>query len=299
MLGKVLKHEWKSTYKAGGLMLILLVCITFLGWLAFQSPMWLELSSETYMANVPRDSLGVSVLNLASTFTLLFYFIMLVVVGVGITVYLAIHFYRTMYTDEGYLTHTLPVTEGKLLLGKTLISGIWSLLISIGVVVSVLAVLLSMVAAMLPSGYTLGQLWKELQTAYQEELAEIVEMMELMLGMKFGSYFTFLIVSTVISSFTGIMILFGVISLGQLFTRHRVLMAIVFYIGVQIAGGIVSSIVQGIVAAVLADTAINSPAIVGNYYNASMITNLVVDVVFAALLYMASYLVNTRRLNME
>lgn len=299
MLGKVLKHEWKSTYKVGSLMLILLVCITFMGWLAFQSPMWLELSSSTYTTRVPEVNLGVNVLNLASTFTLIFYFIMLVVVGVGIIVYFAVHFYRTMYTDEGYLTHTLPVTEGKLLLGKTLIGGIWTLIISLGVVVSVFAVLLFMVSAMLPPEYTLAQVWEELQTVYREDLADLVELMEMMLGMKFSSYFVYLFVSLILSSFTGVMIIFGAISLGQLFTRHRVLMAIVFYIGVQIASGIVGSIVQGIVAAVLVETKINSPAIVGNYYNASMTTSLVVDVVFAALLYLASYLVNTRRLNME
>lgn len=299
MLGKVLKHEWKSTYKVGGLMLIMLICITFLGWLAFQSPMWLELSSTTYTTRIPQGNLGVSVLNLASTFTLMFYFIMLVVVGVGIIVYLAVHFYRTMYTDEGYLTHTLPVTEGKLLLGKTLIGGVWSLIISLGVIVSVFAVLLFMFSAMLPPEYTLAQVWEELQTLYREDLAGMVELMEMMLGMKFSSYFVFMLVSVILSSFTGIMILFGVISLGQLFTRHRVLMAIVFYIGVQIASGIVCSIVQGIVAALLVDTRISSPAIVGNFYNANMMTRLVVDVVFAALLYLASYLVNTKRLNME
>lgn len=294
MLGKLLKHEWKSTYKVGGLMLILLVCITFLGWLAFQSPMWLELSSrETY---IPVDSLGVSVMNLASVFTMIFYFTMLVVVAVGIVVYLAIRFYRTMYTDEGYLTHTLPVTEGKLLFAKTLISGIWVLIIELCVILSVFGFLLFMVEAMLPPGYTLAQVWSELQTVYQEWLADIFE---LMLGMKFSTYFVWMIVSMIITSFTGLMTVFGAISLGQLFTKHRVLMAIVFYIGVQLLGGIVSSIVQGIAAGTLAASSRDSLAVVGSYYNVSMITSLVVDVVFAALLYLAAYLINTRRLNLE
>ena len=296
MLGKVLKYEWKSTYKVGCLMLILLVCTTFLGWLSFQSPVWLELSSEVY---IPQDNLATSILNLASVFTMLFYFIMLVVISVGIIVYLVVRFYKTMYTDEGYLTHTLPVTEGKLLFAKTLISGIWSLIIELGVVLSVFAFLFFMVSAMLPQGYSLSQVWGELQTVYQEEFADALEVMEVMLGMKFDSYFVISIITMILSSFTGMMVLFGVISLGQLFTKHRVLMAIVFYIGVQMANGIVGSIVRGIAAAVLDGSRHNSFTVVGSYYNVSLISNLVINVVFAALLYLASWLVNTRRLNME
>mgnify|MGYP006882960014 CR=1 FL=1 len=57
MLGKLIKHEWKGTYRVGCLMMLLMAGITFFGWLAFQSPMWKELSgdSDSYSVTTEAD----------------------------------------------------------------------------------------------------------------------------------------------------------------------------------------------------------------------------------------------------
>lgn len=296
MLGKLLKNEWKSTWRIGGLMLIVLAGVTFMGWLAFQSPMWQELSSETYYY---RDTIGVNILNLVSVCTLLLYAVMLVAVSVGIIAYLGVRFYKTMYTDEGYLTHTLPVTEGKLLFSKTLISGIWMLVISLGIVLSVFGLFTFMIDAMLPAGYSLSDFWREFRDVYDMELKEIFELAEAELGMNFRGYLIYLIVSLILSAFTSIMTLFGAISMGQLFTKHRVLMAIVSYIGISVFKGIFTSVVEGIITNIYVGSRSNSPAIIGSYINTNMIVGLVLSVVFAVVLYLVSWLVNTRKLNME
>ncbi|MCM1191035.1 MAG: hypothetical protein NC123_04565 [Butyrivibrio sp.] len=296
MLGKVLKNEWKGTYRIGCLMLIVLVGVTFLGWLAFQSPMWQELSNETYYY---RDSFGVNILNLVSVCTLILYAVMLAAVAIGIIAYLGVRFYRTMYTDEGYLTHTLPVTEGRLLFAKTFISGIWSLIISLGIIVSVLALFAFMISAMLPKGYSLSDFWWEFQNVYDDEFRELFELVEAETGMNFRAYFIYMIVSLVLGSFTSIMTLFGAISMGQLFTKHRVLMAIVSYIGVNMVKGIFGSVVEGIVTNIYAGSRYDSPAVVGSYINTNMIISFVLSLIFAVLLYLVSWLVNTRKLNME
>lgn len=296
MLGKLLKNEWKSTWRIGGLMLIVLVGVTFMGWLAFQSPMWQELSSETYYY---RDTVGVNILNIVSVCTLLLYAVMLVAVSVGIIAYLGVRFYKTMYTDEGYLTHTLPVTEGKLLFSKTLISGIWMLVISLGTVLSVFGLFAFMIDAMLPAGYSLSDFWREFRDVYDMELKEIFELAEAELGMNFRGYIIYMIVSLILSAFTSIMTLFGAISMGQLFTKHRVLMAIVSYIGISVFKGIFTSVVEGIITNIYAGSRSNSPTIIGSYINTNMIVGLVLSVVFAVVLYLVSWLVNTRKLNME
>lgn len=299
MLGKVLKNEWKGTCKIGGLMLIALAGVTFLGWLAFQSPMWKELSGEVYHYNSYGYNLGTGILNIVSIFTLVLYALMLVAISVGIIAYLGVRFYRTMYTDEGYLTHTLPVTEGKLLFAKTLVSGLWILIVSLGVVLSVFGLISFMISAMLPSGYSLSEFWREFQHVWDTELKDVFSLFEAELGMNFRGYFIYMIVSMILSSFTSIMTLFGAISLGQLFTKHRVLMAIVSYIGISMIKGILSSVAEGIVTGIYVGGIGDSPAIVGSYINTNMIISLVLSVVFAGLLYLASYLVNTKRLNME
>lgn len=296
MLGKLLKNEWKGTYKIGGLMLIVLVGVTFLGWLAFRSPMWQEMANDNYYY---RSTFGVSILNIVSVLTLLFYAIMLAAVSIGIIAYLGVRFYRTMYTDEGYLTHTLPVTEGQLLFTKTFISGIWILIISLGIILSVFALMAFMISAILPAGYTLSDFWQEFWRVYDTEIKDIFVMIEETFGMSFRGYFIYMIVSMILSAFTSVMTLFGAISMGQLFTKHRVLMAIASYIAVSMVKGIFGSVIEGIVTNVYANSASGSTEIVGSYINANMIIQLVLSVVFAALLYLVSWLVNTRRLNIE
>ena len=100
MLGKLIKHEWKSTYKMGCLMLVVIALITVFGWLAFQTPMWKSLS---------RNDFSFGWLDIFGFLTLMMYVLLLVGVNFGILIYLGVRFYKTMYTDEGYLTHTLPV----------------------------------------------------------------------------------------------------------------------------------------------------------------------------------------------
>lgn len=294
MLGKLLKNEWKGTYRIGCLMLIVLAGVTFLGWLAFQSPMWHTMYDSRYGY---QENFGVNVLNLASVFTLLFYFIMLATVTIGIIAYLGVRFYKTMYTDEGYLTHTLPVTEGNLLFAKTFISGIWILIVSLMAILSVFAICLFMVGALLPPGYTMADFWEEFQKYYRSDFSEIIAAMEEELGFSFGGYCIFIAVSLVVGSFTRIMTLFGAISMGQLAAKHRVLMAIVSYIGITMVRGILNSVIQGIVGSF--STVSRSSVTVGSYINANSIISLVLSVVFAGVLYLISYLVNTRKLNLE
>lgn len=298
MLGKLLKNEWKGTWKTGCLMLIVLVGVTFLGWLAFQSPMWHSMSGGSFRYNAGLE-FGASVLNLVSVFTLLLYFVMLAAVAIGIIAYLGLRFYRTMYTSEGYLTHTLPVTEGRLLFAKTFISGIWTLIISLATIVSVFFLFVFMVGALLPAGYTMADFWEEFQEFYSQYFSVMISEMEAELGMNFSLYLIYLIISLLLGSFAGIMTLFGAISMGQLFAKHRVLMAIVSYIGISMVRGIFTSIVQAVITGIYVSNAGDSPAILGSYINTNSIVSLVITLLFGGVLYLVSWLVNTRKLNLE
>lgn len=269
-----------------------------MGWLAFQSPMWHSMSGDSFRYNAGLE-FGANVLNLVSVFTLLLYFIMLAAVAIGIIAYLGLRFYRTMYTSEGYLTHTLPVTEGRLLFAKTFISGIWTLIISLATIVSVFFLLVFMVGALLPAGYTMADFWEEFQEFYRQYFSVMLSEMEAELGMNFSLYLIYLIISLVLGSFAGIMTLFGAISMGQLFAKHRVLMAIVSYIGISMVRGIFTSVVQAVITGIYVSGQGDSPAILGSYINTNSIVSLVITLLFGGVLYLVSWLVNTRKLNLE
>ena len=51
--------------------------------------------------------------------------------------YLAMHIQKSFFSDEGYLTHTLPVSPTQLLLSKMFIYWIWTILDIIFVVISI------------------------------------------------------------------------------------------------------------------------------------------------------------------
>ena len=84
--------------------------------------------------------------------TLILYVIMLLASTWGMLIFLGIRFYRSMYTDEGYLSHTLPVTANQLFLSKILVSGVWYLFISIGIGISVVALVVSLMTGLLNIG---------------------------------------------------------------------------------------------------------------------------------------------------
>lgn len=289
MLGKLLKHEWKSTWKVGCLMLLGLLLVTLFGWIAFQAPMWQSMVNDSYYS-------GFSMWDLFSLGTLFMYIIMLIGLSYGTIIYMAVRFYKTMYTDEGYLTHTLPVSKHQILVSKILNSGLWYVLVELGVVLSVCALVFSMVGAFLPEGYTWSDVWEKMDA---EMLRYINESFQEIFGMTVNGYFGMVLLISLITPFCTMIILFGAISLGQLFTKHRVLMAIVSYVGISVVANIISSMVQSAFSVSLMRDYISDNALAGGYMNVTIWSSTLLSVAEAVALYFVSYYVTSKKLNME
>lgn len=291
MLGKLMKHEWKSTYRIGLLMVLLTIGITFFGWLAFRAPMWSAVSGENLeYENVAL--IGTGLLDVLSIFTLLLYVILLVVIVVGTVVYFAVHFYRTMYTDEGYLTHTLPATKHQLLVSKILVSGIWEIIILAMTYLSLAALVLSAVMTVMPDGYTLKEFLEQIGNGF----GMLRGLLEEEFGLNFLVYKIMLLVVTLIGPFVSMTTIFGAISMGQLFTKHRVMMAIVSYIGISVLNGILGSIVDSIAGSAIFRAGNED---FGAYFDVSMWQGIIVNLLIGVAMYFVSHFVTTKKLNME
>lgn len=273
MLGKLMKYEWKDTYKMGCLVLGAMAVITFMGWLAFQGSVWSELG---------RSGSRVNWTDIFSLFVLLLYALLLVCANFGILIYLGVHFYRSMYTDQGYLTHTLPVTKHQILISKILVSGLWMLFVILAVYLSISILGLAMVFSLRPENYSLGQAWVEFTAGLWELLAD------------FGNWFEFdvsgWLISTLLISlvtpFVTITILFGAISIGQLASRYRLFLGILCYIGILVLSSTVSSLFRSFSASL------------GDYMAYSLDINFIVNLLAAVALYAASYYITSKKLNM-
>ncbi|MCI8483640.1 MAG: hypothetical protein HFH41_04790 [Lachnospiraceae bacterium] len=128
MLRKLLKYEWKATGKVLCLVNLALVLITLVGCCI--------LSTDIFDN---EDALPLALL-LITLYTL-----SLAAIGIITLIYLFLRFYRNLFTAEGYLMHTLPVTPGQLFHSKLIVGYFWVCLNSILGIAS--ATLLSFAAA--------------------------------------------------------------------------------------------------------------------------------------------------------
>ncbi len=269
MLGKLIKHEWKGTYKMGCLMLGAMAVVTFLGWLSFQAPIWKSMNGGS--------SSSFSWLDIFSVFTVLIYAMLLACVTFGIRVYLGVRFYRTMYTDEGYLTHTLPATKNQILVSKIVVSGLWTLFILLSVCLSLFILVCTMVWTVVPEAVP-----ADFFSAFWELLVE----MESIFGFSAAHYLGIWIIASLAGAFTSNAILFGAISLGQLVSRARLLMGILFYIIILVAEQMLVSLFRSFATSF------------GIYLNINMDIRFLIDLAAAAALYAAAYFITSRKLNL-
>ena len=56
------------------------------------------------------------------------YLFSLVGISTGTQLFISVRFYQSLFSDEGYLAFTLPVTPGQHLLARTLVGGLWALI---------------------------------------------------------------------------------------------------------------------------------------------------------------------------
>ena len=296
MLGKLMKHEWKNIYKVGCMMLLIIMTVTAIGCIVLQLPATTALfDAETNLSDMQR--LGWSMMG---TLSLLVYVFMLVGATYGMFIFLGLRFYRTMYTDQGYLTNTLPVTSNQLLASKILVSGIWYMVIEIAVIVSVVALIASLLNGLLAEELAsegFRSIWDVLVYAFAE-----LEPFYAEIGLDLVRYgITFLIVM-LIGPFATMTVLFGSLTLGQLSKKHKGIMGIVAYLGVTFINMIASSIAQVINSIGFSKEVIRSQysdTVMELEMNSALDVSSIVTLMVAIILYIVSYQILSKKLNMD
>lgn len=283
MLGKLIKHEWKNTYKVSGLILIFVAAFTLLGCISLRMPLIHSAMSDT------NYSSAFSILDAMGIMSLILYMLTLMGATYGIMIYLGVHFYKSMYTDEGYLTHTLPVSTHQLLISKILVSGIWMMIVMVAIFVSVVALGYAFLCMYLPA--TPAEITKELG----ELIVRVMEELPGEYGMGLAHVLITFTLLILVSPFSSIIMLFGAITIGQLFTKYRAMMAIVSYIGICVINMVISSLIQ-IPITMGYIMRMNDPA---GYYMRTYDVSIFMAICMGALLYFLSHFILSKKFNME
>ena len=115
MLGKLFKYEFKNTYKLMFIIYGVMAFVTILGCIAMYGD-----SDPAGTENQLQE--------IFFTAAMVFYVLGVFALFVVSYVYMCVHFYKTMYSDQGYLTHTLPVGQMSIFNVKLLVSLCWLML---------------------------------------------------------------------------------------------------------------------------------------------------------------------------
>lgn len=212
MLGKLLKHDFKSTGKVMLPIVIVLFASTLLG--AFL----LRMKFMQYEAFLP----------IAITL-LITYILILISLSILTSIYLIIHFYRNLFSAQGYLTFTLPASPWTIFHSKLLMGLTWTLLVSVLILGSALILvgaacgfqnLPEMFFEMLLTEFTSNMELNGLKLAFQD-----------IFGYTMNQLIFLLIIMTIATSIYNVISGYGCVAIGQLYARHKVIGAVLAYIG--------------------------------------------------------------------
>lgn len=215
MLGKLLKHEWKAVWKVPMLLIGILMILAMVAGFTFVLPIW-----DSEWVGLPLS--GVMLI-------MLFYFSM-IAVSIGITIYFAVRYYKNMFTDEGYLTHTLPVSVRQLLLNKVITMSAWNLIAIAAIGLSLLLFGGITLWALMPKDSSFA---REVIESFGEALEAWPELRESPYMKGFTGFCISLLCMVLAGAFSGTMMIIGSINLGQMVRRHRVLGAIGAYFAIN------------------------------------------------------------------
>lgn len=210
MVKKLFKHEFLAWFRIMAILYPVMLAFS----VAFRIFLCFENGSVAYEV---ITALGVAIFILFLTMCVAF-----------CAIFGVVRFYKNLFTGEGYLTLTLPVTAAQHIWVKALTAAAMQLL-------TVLMALLS--AVILMSGDVLTEVMKAAAYIWKQIPAEYA-------GYIPGYFVEFLLMALAGSVF-GPMLYYACICIGQLFKKHRILAAVGVYFGYYYLCQILASIAFG------------------------------------------------------
>lgn len=207
MLGKLMKYDLRSCLRKFGPLWLAALALSVLIGLSFR-----------FVIDAPGERSGL-VTFLLGVLPSMVLFGLFVAMAVLALVFVCERFYKGLLGDEGYLMHTLPATAGAHIASK----GLTALILEI---VSGLIALLSgflLVTVYRPAGFAEGwvQFWQELKG----------------LSLPSGTFWVILeaLLLFLVTAAAQTLKIYAAIALGHLAKKHRVLWALLAYVGIGIA----------------------------------------------------------------
>ncbi len=210
MLKKLFRYEWKACWKLMAVLNAIVIVLSVIGLFVFRNDFW-------YSSG--RDDIGQVVSGAVMSAYFITYFMSVASLGFVVNLYFYIRFYRNLYTDQGYLMHTLPVKPWELIWSKAFVGLIWQFISTFVLIFSVFGVIFNTVAKA-----TDESIWDMFSKMFSELFENVSGGWIFTIGLL---YLLLAIAGACMSMFLG----YTAISIGQTFKKHKVVGAIGVYFG--------------------------------------------------------------------
>lgn len=245
MFAKLLKHEFKATRGVVAILCAILLVSGLTMGLSLQR--MISMAENDYMSVVVTNETAAedAAMTISSEAPLLadilcVFLMIAAIVAISICAasaifFLIYRFYKSRFTDEGYLTFTLPVTNHQLLLSSITNTTLNLLIVGVVTAVTVLLIFLLALSAVpdVAVWEELKQVWPEILAGLKQAAAEEAGLLALM---AFSSVATF---------FRQIIQLMLAVTIGALIAKkHKLLAAVGVYYGIHMVVSFLTSMVS-------------------------------------------------------
>lgn len=271
MLGKLIKHEFKATYANYLFIYVAIILLTLI-------------NKVFWIINIDNV-----IINAVRGFITVIYMIIIFASFVVTIIFIIQRFYKNLLKEEGYLSFTLPVGVGQHIISKLIVSFIWSVL-------TIIAVILSLIIMALNTGFIseISNNWRGLML-----LIDIY-------GLE-GN--VVLIIILVISSLLYMILMFyASMSLGQLFSKYKILGSVVCFFGLYVLSQVVSFTMFVLnmfgnynLIMSLENEVMNPQMAIELFglFSKIFLTAIIFQIIFIAIYYLITYFTLNKRLNLE
>ncbi len=266
MLGKLMKYEWKATWKLLVSANLLTLVMTILAWCMVR-----------IMDRSGYNDFGM--MDFMAVMVLLTYVGSMFAVSIGTTIFLIHRFYTSTYGDQGYLLHTLPVDTHHIILAKLLVSASW-------VLINIVFIYLSVIFLFASSHEVFESMMRGMKNTIEYLGAEKIGVFTVIMTLL---AFLFSILAKVLK-------VGACISLGQLSSNHKLMLSFAWYVGIYV----VEQILQGVYFAIqIAFRKRVSDGAYLSYFENQWDTTLIAGIISCVVFYLLTWYVMSRKLNLE
>ena len=258
MFTKLLKHEWRATK---GVLALLCVIILIAG-ITIGSVMHYIVSTgqNSALASISDNGIATKFVSVTCAFFIIAGISAVAICSAGSLFFLIYRFYKRCFTDEGYLTFTLPVTTHQILLSSLVNTIIGELIMALAVGLSVgIAVVLFLLA--FPENLIWANKFVGLKEAFSQMWSSLMEHFDILAGVA---------ATGIISVLSELIVLMLAVTIGAMIAKkHKILAAVGVYYGI--------SMVQNFVLT-FANLSVISREEILWFFSATSITSLVIGI---------------------